>query len=149
MSMRIPQELTLGFEEMDRQHRALFAAMETAQAAAVVGDLPGTRAAVAVLGDALVWHFASEEAFMAESLYPDRARHKAAHDLFMQDFAQLGRELQGGLSDLVVQWIGTRVEEWVKFHIRVNDAPLAEFLSARRYRPRPAAAARMSKPQSS
>lgn len=148
MTYRLPAELTVGFDEIDHQHRGLLEAIEVARAAAAAGDLTATRTALAALGDALVAHFAAEESFMQEALYPDRARHKAAHDLFMQDFAQLGRELQNGTSDLVVQWIGTRVAEWVKFHIRVNDAPLAEYLTSRRYHPR-ANPARAVKPQAS
>lgn len=135
MGTRIPAEALVGFDEIDGQHRAIFEAMEAARAAAASGDRGATAAAVATLGDVLLAHFAAEEARMAESLYPDRARHKAAHDLFMQDFAQLGRELEGGLSEAAVQWIATRVPEWVKFHIRVNDAPLGTYLASRRDRP--------------
>lgn len=148
MSMRMPPELTLGFEEIDAQHRGILEAMERAAGAARAGDLAGTRAAVAALGDVIMAHFSAEEGFMAESLFPDRGRHKAAHDLFMQDFAQLGRELGNGLSDLVVQWVATRVPEWVKFHIRVNDSALATYLSSKRYRPA-ARPARSAKPQAS
>lgn len=144
----MPPELTLGYDEIDTQHRAILEAMDQAAAAARAGDLARTRAAVAKLGDVLVSHFSAEEGFMAESLFPDRGRHKAAHDLFMQDFAQLGREISGGLSDLVVQWIATRVPEWVKFHIRVNDSALAVYLSSKRYRPA-AQPTRAAKPQAS
>lgn len=148
MSARLPPELVLGFEEIDTQHRGIIEAMDRAAAAARAADLAGTRAAIAALGDVLVGHFSAEEGFMAESLFPDRGRHKAAHDLFMQDFAQLGRELGSGLSDLAIQWVVTRVPEWVKFHIRVNDSALATYLASKRYRPAPRTA-RTAKPQAS
>lgn len=137
MSPSTPPDLIVGFAAIDEQHAGIFEAMDAAQAAVARGDLSATRAAMAALGDVLVSHFASEEAYMGESLYPDRSRHKAAHDLFMQDFAMLGRELQGGLSDLVTQWIAVRVPEWVRFHIRVNDTALGQFLSSKRYLPPP------------
>ena len=135
MNVRLSTELTVGFEEIDRQHRRLIESMDSASAAARTGDLAAVRAAVAALGDELVTHFSSEEGFMAETLYPDRARHKAAHDLFLQDFAQLGKELDAGLSELAVHWLTVRVPEWVKFHIGVNDAPLGQYLTARQFRP--------------
>lgn len=135
MSARLPPELTVGFEEIDRQHRRLLDLMDAATAAARTGDLAAARGAVGALGDELVTHFSSEEGFMAETLYPDRARHKAAHDLFLQDFAQLGKELEAGLSDLAVHWLTIRVPEWVKFHIGVNDVPLGQYLIARHFRP--------------
>jgi hemerythrin len=140
--VRIPADLQVGFEEIDGQHGAILAALEEAQRALPARDLPALRAALAGLGDLLVAHFAAEEAFMAESLYPDRTRHKAAHDLFMQDLAQLVREVEGGgLGEQVSQWVNTRLPEWMKFHIRVNDLPLGRFLAARRFRPRPGSAA--------
>lgn len=148
MSARLPPELKVGFEDIDRQHARILELVAAAGAAARAGDLAGARAAVAALGDELVTHFASEEASMAESLYPERGRHKAAHDLFMQDFAQLGRELERGLSDLATDWIVARVPEWVKFHISVNDVPLGQYLSARRSRPEPSLA-HSSKPRAS
>lgn len=148
MTARIPAELAVGFEEIDAQHRGIFEAMDAARVAAEAGDVAAARREVAGLGDLLVAHFSAEEGFMAESLYPDRARHKAAHDLFMQDFAQLGRELEAGLSDLAVQWIVTRVPEWVKFHIRVNDSALGAYLSSKRFRPS-AHPSRAAKPQAS
>ena len=148
MAVRLPPEMAVGFEEIDAQHRGLLEAMDAARAAAAGGDLLATRAAVAALGDVLLSHFAAEEAFMAESLYPDRSRHKAAHDLFMQDFAQLGRELEAGLSELAAQWVETRVPEWVKFHIRVNDLPLGRYLASKHFRPAPRGA-RAAKPSAS
>lgn len=139
MSKEILTELSLNFEVMDSQHRELLELLEVARIASARGDLPATQAAVSTLGDALVSHFASEEALMAETFYPDRARHKAAHDIFMQDFGQLGQELASGLTDLTTHWLSTRVAEWIRFHIRVNDAPLAEFLTARQARGQPVA----------
>jgi hemerythrin len=135
--MRLPPDLQVDFDMIDSQHRDILDRLDAAAKAAAAGDLAGTRAALSALGDAVVAHFQAEEGLMAEALYPDRSRHKAAHDLFLQDFAQLGRELERGLSELVVQWIATRVPEWVKFHIQVNDAPLARFLAARSRTPAP------------
>jgi hemerythrin len=72
---------------------------------------------------------------MSDASYPDRRKHKAAHDLFMQDFAQLSAELAAfGLTAPVQNWIETRVPEWIRFHVQVNDVPLGRFLAARRFR---------------
>jgi len=136
MTWRMPPELVSGFEEIDGQHRVLFQRMETAAKAAQADDLAGTKVALAALGDDLAAHFGAEESFMSASGYPERVRHKSAHDLFMQDFAQLTRELATtGLSVPTVQWISTRVPEWVKFHVQVNDVPLGRYLASKRFRP--------------
>jgi hemerythrin len=146
--VRLTSELTCGYEEIDGQHRLLFERLNAATRAAEADDSARTRETLAALGDYLVSHFQSEETMMAESAYPERARHKTAHDLFMQDFAQLGQELQAmGLSPPVLIWIGTRLPEWIKFHIQVNDIPLGRYLTSRHFRP--AAPARADKPRAS
>jgi hemerythrin len=133
---RLPPELSVGFEEIDGQHRHLLQYVEGAIAAVESDERARVTAALSELGDYLMAHFASEESFMAQASYPDRARHKAAHDIFMQDFVQLGRELEtSGLSPLVRQWIVARVPEWIRFHIHANDIQLGRFLASRKFRP--------------
>lgn len=136
MTQRLPTELMSGFDEIDTQHRTLLQLVDDAASSARRDDLRGTKSALAALRDYLAEHFTAEESFMAASLYPERGRHKSAHDLFLQDFAQLGHELElAGLSPPNVQWVTTRVPEWVKFHIQVNDIPLGRYLASRRFRP--------------
>ncbi|MGC3996268.1 MAG: hypothetical protein QM767_01515 [Anaeromyxobacter sp.] len=49
------------------------------------------------------------------------------------DLNQLGGELaQKGPTPLVAEWLRVRVPEWLRFHIQVNDARLAEHLLRRR-----------------
>jgi hemerythrin len=134
MSLRLTPELTVGFEEVDAQHRTMFQCLDALVAAAETDDAAGARTAMAALGDFLVVHFAAEESLMNAARFPERGRHKSAHDLFMQDFLQLGRDLDAcGLSVPVVQWITLRIPEWVKFHIQVNDVPLGRFLASNRF----------------
>ena len=146
---RLPPELSVGFEEIDGQHRQLLRHVEVATEAVASDDLSRVRAALSELGDYLVAHFSDEEAFMAQASYPERARHKAAHDIFLQDFLQLGQELEtSGLTPLVRQWIVARVPEWIRFHVHVNDIPLGHFLTSRKFRPEAAGAA-FAKPRAS
>jgi hemerythrin len=136
MTFRLTPELQIGYEELDAQHRTLFQRLEAAVDAARADDLAACKAALASLADYLVAHFAAEEKFMAAAHYPERGRHKSAHDLFMQDYLQLQGDLStAGLSVPNVQWIVSRVPEWLRFHIQVNDVPLGRFLAARRFRP--------------
>ncbi|OFX24988.1 MAG: hypothetical protein A2V77_24285 [Anaeromyxobacter sp. RBG_16_69_14] len=136
MTFKLTSELMSGFEEIDGQHRMLFQRLDGVMEAVKSDDLTATKQAFQGLGDYLIAHFAAEESFMAGASYPERSRHKSAHDLFMQDFAQLARELEAtGLSVPVLQWITARVPEWIKFHIQVNDLPLGRFLASRRFRP--------------
>ena len=69
---------------------------------------------------------------MEESLYPERGRHRVAHEVFLTDLQQLQAELRlGGVSPLVREWVRVRAPEWLRFHIAVNDAPLGHHLARR------------------
>lgn len=136
MSDHFTKELEVGFEKVDLEHRALLQALGEAVEALRGGRREEVHEAMAKLGDYLVWHFSSEEKVMEETVYPERARHKAAHDLFMQDFLQLCEaEKAGDDLESFAEALGQRIPEWIKFHIQVNDAPLGRYLAARERKP--------------
>jgi hemerythrin len=135
MSTEWTPELTVHHDELDRQHVELFRLIREAVAA-----LDETRAvaelAVAALVEAVMAHFATEERLMDESLYPERARHRGAHELFAADLVQVRDTLRAeGPTPLVGVWLSQRVPEWLAFHVRVNDTPLAAHLARRRREP--------------
>lgn len=135
MTPKLSPDLTSGFDPLDSQHQPLLDRLDAAIASARAGDVAGTRQALATLSDFLIAHFAAEELFMAEAAYPERAPHKTAHDLFIQDFMSLTRELDAGdLTPRLVHWISERVPGWLKFHIQVNDVPLGRYLARQRLR---------------
>jgi hemerythrin-like metal-binding protein len=126
-------ELTVNDDLLDRHHVELFRALGRA-AGAVEGGLDGeARAAVADFADAFVEHVAVEEALMEETLWPERGRHRAAHELFGADLLRMREELDsGGATPAVAHWVSVRAPEWLRFHIRTNDAPFAAYLVRRR-----------------
>jgi hemerythrin len=135
MSTEWTPELIVHHDELDRQHAELFRKIRDAVAALdearAVAEL-----AVRALADAVLAHFATEEQLMDEALYPDRARHRAAHELFAADLAQVQEALRvEGPTPSVAAALSRRVPEWLAFHIRVNDAPLAAHLARRRREP--------------
>jgi len=128
-------ELTLNHEILDGQHAEIFRRL-----AAVAEVLEGPHAqiedALAALADSLVTHLATEEQLMDDALYPERGRHKSAHELFMADFLQMRATLRDeGATPAVVDWVTRRIPEWLKFHISVNDYPLGLYLARRRTLP--------------
>lgn len=128
-------ELKLNHETLDAQHAEVFARLTTL-AGTLDGPREGIELALAALGDALVTHLATEEQIMDEALYPERARHKSAHELFMADFLHMRQTLrEEGATDTVADWIKRRIPEWLRFHISVNDHPLGIYLARRRALP--------------
>lgn len=135
MSAEWTHDMILDHEELDRQHAILFARLQMA-----AGLLDATRAeleqAIAAFADDLFAHLAREEELMEATAYPERVRHKAAHELFVADFLQMRNELRAqGASPPVAEWIRTRIPEWLRFHIKVNDAPVAAHLARKRPEP--------------
>jgi hemerythrin len=128
-------DLILNDEALDQEHVDLFRQLGAA-AAALEGDRTCLDQAVETLGETLVHHLAREERMMAQLGYPERARHRMAHELFLADFDRMRAALRGSGPDAVVaEWLITRIPEWLRFHIRVNDAPLAHWLAQRSRKP--------------
>lgn len=125
-------ELAVKHEELDRQHAELFRLLEQASAAYQAGGAAEVTRALTAFTEIMMRHTATEEALMEESLFPDRGRHKTAHEVFLADLTQLAAELKSvGPTPQVGDWIRVRLPEWLRFHIAVNDARLGAHLAQR------------------
>lgn len=125
-------ELTLNHDLLDDQHVDLFRRLQAA-AAALDGPREALEDAVTGFASALVDHVAVEERLMDETLYPERVRHRSAHELFVADLQKLRAELGAqGATPSVAEGLRHRIPEWLRFHIRVNDAPFGAYLARRR-----------------
>jgi len=125
-------ELSVGFDEVDAQHREFIRLLEEVDARIEAVDERGAAAGLRALVSAVIRHFAAEEAMMERWQYPDRQAHKRSHDLFLQDVLALEREeAEVGLTQEVVDWARGRLPEWISFHMLTNDAPLGRFLASR------------------
>jgi hemerythrin-like metal-binding protein len=124
-------ELLLNDELLDSQHAEIFRCVD-ALARALDGPRGGIEPAAAALADTLVTHLATEERIMDETLYPERVRHRSAHELFMADFLQFREALRAeGPTQETREWATRRIPEWLRFHISVNDFPLGVYLARR------------------
>lgn len=130
--MPFTPDLALHHEQLDRQHADLFRLLDEAAAAFEQGSTAALARAVAAFAEALLEHTATEEALMEESLFPDRGRHRAAHEVFLSDLQQLRAELDAtGPTPQVGEWLRVRVPEWLRFHVAVNDTKLGAHLARR------------------
>jgi hemerythrin-like metal-binding protein len=128
-------ELTLNDDLLDRQHLELFRRLGDA-GDALGGDRARLESAIAAFADALLDHLSTEERLMDETLYPERVRHRSSHELFVAGLERLRDELRRlGATPELDAAIRHRIPEWLRFHIRVNDAPFGEHLARRRPKP--------------
>ena len=87
-------DLTVNHIALDEEHLEIFRRLKVA-ATSLDGGRDEAERALSALADAIVDNLAFEERMMEETLYPDRARHRAAHELFMADFTSVRDELRG------------------------------------------------------
>ncbi|GAB4363112.1 MAG: hemerythrin family protein [Deltaproteobacteria bacterium] len=130
MAIRWTEELAVGVEEIDRQHRELFDTaarlVEEVGRDGVTGKVART---VAFLEEYVTGHFALEEFHMKRRHYPAYPAHKAEHTAFIAEFYDLRDRLDedGTTADLVnrmAEWLGG----WLVEHIGRQDKALGAFL---------------------
>lgn len=125
-------DLTLNVDLLDEQHVDLFRRLGDASNA-LDGARASLEAAVESFSDALLAHLSFEERLMDQTLYPERTRHRSAHELFVADLGQMRAEIhERGATPVAAEWIRVRIPEWLRFHIRVNDIPFGDYLARRR-----------------
>ena len=136
--MEWTEDLSVGVQTIDNQHKELFARINDLVAAVKqhtckykIGDV------IKFLEEYIVFHFGEEEKYMREHDYPGYLQHKAQHEIFIKNFEELKKELpklEGGAKpgsyDLSVE-TNQVVVDWILDHIAKIDKKLGEFLKDR------------------
>jgi hemerythrin len=136
--MAASTEMSVGWAEIDAQHEDLLRRARSLRAIVQARDETSALEALDAMLEATVLHFAYEEDLMERTQYPERVRHRGAHDLFLQDLHALATEMaDAGFTAEVETWATERMPEWLSFHIQTNDAPLARHLLHARVRGAP------------
>ncbi len=119
----------LGLPELDIPHAEMLSLADDVAAAARSRQARQATTHLDALIEATALHFAREEEWMDRTSYPDRAPHRTAHDLFLQDLHLSGQELRAsGITPRVLDWACGRLQQWLRFHMEKNDRPLARHL---------------------
>lgn len=134
MAIRWTEELAVGVESIDSQHREVFATagslIEAVRKGGGLGEVTGV---VAFLDGYVRNHFALEELYMKRYHYPAYPAHKAEHTAFIGDLYDLHEELDGGGATLeLAARLAARVGDWLADHICRQDKALAAFLRSTR-----------------
>lgn len=132
--------LSVGDQELDESHRAVFGLFERVYSEAFKRSgestpcgSPQLARRIEELCGALEEHFRLEEGLMEEHGYPDRLLHRAAHDGFREEMSFVLRALaRGELTPALGGRIAGEAPGWIEAHIRTADLPLGRFLAARR-----------------
>ena len=129
MTIEWTPDLATGHEAIDGQHRELFRRVDGLLDAMRLGDRDEIGRLFEFLGAYVVEHFGDEERLMREAGYPGLNVHKAAHDRFVREYADL-RWLYdaSGASTAVAIKTQAWMSDWLSSHIGRTDVALARHL---------------------
>ncbi len=125
--------LLTGVDEIDRQHRELFARLSTLlEASRHRRSREEVLRLLEFLGRYVVEHFATEEGEMERTGYPRLEGHRLEHGQFVKELEILRHELKSeGPTAVFVIHVQNRVTEWLREHIYRTDRLLADWLKHR------------------
>ena len=133
MKIEFPEELMLGYEELDSQHVCIHKAF-TEMLDAMSSGKSHTKffSLIKFLEDYATEHFAMEEDLMESHNYPKIREHREEHWKFAARFSEQKErfEKEGVTSSLVIKtqnWLF----EWLTDHIKRVDREFIEFVKPR------------------
>ena len=136
-------DLALGVEEIDEQHKHWIELVQAFQAAVAEGR--SRDEVYRTLAEAVVYteiHFASEQKVMEEAGYPFLADHLVQHSLAWE---QLHVFTTGNVpEENIADYLATFLPQWLMLHINSADRQFARWLKERDAVPAEAADAQIS-----
>ncbi len=130
MALLWKDELLTGVAVIDEQHKELFARIENLLDACNQGKGKAEVAnTVDFLAEYIKIHFRDEEEIQRNSGYPEYEAHKAMHDQWVREVAELREQLAtDGPTVRLVLKVNRTVVDWLTQHILKVDKRLAEYL---------------------
>ncbi|MBI5110107.1 MAG: hemerythrin family protein [Rhodocyclales bacterium] len=123
--------LSVGFEEIDEDHRKLVGIFNELNHAVTAGDAADYLAAtLEELINCTVWHFSHEERLMLKYRYDGLEEHKAEHRELIQSARELQQQLLQAGQGVAEEQIAF-LERWLTGHILTTDQRLGAFLTQR------------------
>lgn len=117
----------LGVKEFDDHHEHLVSLLNSTYDEFVNGaSRMNLEKIIDQLIDYATYHFASEEYWMKEHLYPKIMEHSEEHDRFSGLVVQFQKDFHSGDAHLTMALLSF-LAEWVSTHIRKADAEYGRF----------------------
>jgi hemerythrin len=120
----------LGVEAMDGEHLELYEAINELHDAVVQGvERNRTAELLHKVMERTRAHFASEEAVLASTKYPDLAAHRLKHQALVEEIEELAARFENGDVKLTGQSLNF-LRYWFNAHIQNDDLPYGAWLLA-------------------
>ncbi len=123
------EDFSVGVPEVDHEHRELIELINQAhaeRAGGASGEALSHDSAAEFLGEIharIAGHFALEERVMRAARYDHLGRHKAAHEILLDDIREFMDACETGQA-LDAAAFGDRLADWFGEHFRTEDARL-------------------------
>lgn len=131
--MEWTQDLSVGVEEIDNQHKELisrvnkfFDAMKSG------GSKEHVMEVLSFLESYVVTHFKDEEALQVKYIYPGYAAHRAIHQDFKQTVKQLRGEMEKSYTVATQSMVGMALTNWLVLHITKEDKAIGAYIRSRK-----------------
>ncbi|NIQ98124.1 MAG: hemerythrin family protein [Desulfuromonadales bacterium] len=124
------ESLTTGVEEIDEQHKELFAHFDRLLKACKEGKGKDELLnMLGFLGEYADYHFRTEEAYMAKHGYEGLAAQRAQHREFREKLRRLERQarIDGAGIDLIAK-TNRMILDWIIQHVRNEDRKMVRLL---------------------
>ena len=133
MKLQWTQDLSVGVEEIDSQHRELFDRINNLDSAMKRGTAKEEVVRlIEFIDEYVVIHFGAEEKYMIDYNYAGYALHKTKHDWFKKEFSDIRTNLDtGGVTPDLIMRSNNLLITWFSNHIRSIDMMLGSFLKSK------------------
>ena len=123
---------SVGIKLIDEQHMELINLTNRLFKSCMAGKEQSNKAFLDIIPEAvdyINYHFGTEEKVMERVYYPDYARHKKEHELFVREVFSKVEDFNSGkiLTPLSFVYF---LKDWVLHHIAVSDKKVGEHLLA-------------------
>lgn len=125
------QELSVGVEEIDGQHKKLVNLINLLHDSMKIGkgrDVLGQ--VLNELADYTVYHFETEEKLLMKYMYPSYAMHKKEHNELTKRVQEIKAKFEQGDTALTVEFMGF-LKDWLNNHILQDDKKYSAFLNSK------------------
>lgn len=126
-------DLSVGNDEIDGQHKELFKRINSFIEACRQEDKENIMEILSFLGDYVEEHFGTEEKYMKQYNFSGYDHHHKQHELFKENLAGLVSKVeQEGIGPEIIIMTNSEVIDWLIKHIKNIDQKLADFLGSTR-----------------
>jgi hemerythrin-like metal-binding protein len=132
------QELTIGIDEIDGQHKEFLKQLMNLRKALALGTggrdrLMGT---LRYLDEFVTLHFETEEKYMRRHHYPGILLHEKEHASFAKRYAEVKQKVmdldaRGAIMSFIAIEVEHQLEDWLSDHILKVDKKMGEYLAER------------------